>query len=284
MECLVLPYDEIDRLREDVQFGRTEAVRSFLEVHKADTVPEPLARYSGLMAEAIRHGHVDTLEALLGEGVPVTESSIKAAVEAKSTSILDILFAHGWEINQPLSGSEPPMLSIVLDDAALVSWLLERGADPNATSDLGESPLAVAVNHAPRSTIELLLRHCDNLEAGYLLHYAVQRQPPDIQLINLLVAAGAPMDQILWQDPRALVLRGQFTRGTPLYLACKENQIEVAETLLSLGADPDKKSMQYNVHTGPSPREIIWLDGNVDMIKLFSRAACKDKTRKLPRM
>ena len=80
------------------------------------------------------------------------------------------------------------------------------------------------------------------------------------------------------------MLRGQFTRGTPLYLACKENQIEVAETLLSLGADPDKKSMQYNVHTGPSPREIIWLNGNVDMIKLFSRAACKDKTRKLPRM
>jgi len=174
--------------------------------------------------------------------------------------------------------------SIVLDDAALVSWLLERGADPNATSDLGESSLSVAVNHAPRSTTELLLRHCDNLEAGYLLHCAVQRQPPDIQLINLLVAAGAPMDQILWQDPRALMLRGQFTRGTPLYLACKENQIEVAEALLSLGADPDKKSMQYNVHTGPSPREIIWLNGNVDMIKLFSRAACKDRTRKLPRM
>ncbi len=113
MECLVLPYDEIDRLREDVQFGRTEAVRSFLEVHKADSVPEPLARYSGLLAEAIRHAHVDTLEALLGEGVPVAGSSIKAAVEAKSTSILDMLLAHGWEINKPLSGSEPPMLRCV---------------------------------------------------------------------------------------------------------------------------------------------------------------------------
>lgn len=167
--------------------------------------------------------------------------------------------------------------SIVLDDEALVSWLLERGANPNATSDTGESPLSVAVKHAPKSTILLLLPYCDNLEAGYILHCAVQRQPPDAQLIRQLAAAGAPIDQILWQDPQSFVLRGQFTRGTPLYMACKANKIEVAETLLQLGADPDKKSMKHNICAGPSPRDIVCVNDNTDMVKLFSSATCKQR-------
>lgn len=113
MEDLVLPYDEIDRLREDVRFGYAEAVRTSMEANKARSVPKPLSRYSALLAEAIRHRHDNILEVLLSEGIPVTASAVKVAAEGKSTRALSVLIGHGWEINKPLSASEPPMLRCV---------------------------------------------------------------------------------------------------------------------------------------------------------------------------
>ena len=131
--------------------------------------------------------------------------------------------------------------------------MLERGADPNAGCDIGETPLSYAVGFAPRSTIYMLLKHVSSLDKGQLTYCAVERQLLDPELIQLLGTAGAPFDDILWQDPKSFRVRGYFLRGTPLHNACRRKDVLAARILLQLGANPDKLSMKDNTHIPPTP-------------------------------
>ncbi|KAK1084348.1 hypothetical protein LTR33_002719 [Friedmanniomyces endolithicus] len=216
MEGIVPPYSSFGELREAVRFGYIEDVRSKLCVIRISDPTKPLSKFSRLLADAIQHRHLGILELLLLERIPITSDAVKAAAEIRCHEALSMLFNHGWDINQPLSGDQPPVLSNVLYDFELVTWLLERGADPNAGCDVDETPLSHAVAAAPRPTVQALLKKAATLEKGQLIHCAVDREIPDPELIEILAENGAPYEDILWQDAKSFRYRGHFTRGSHL--------------------------------------------------------------------
>lgn len=152
---------------------------------------------------------------------------------------------------------------MALEDISLAHWLLGRGADPNAPCDIDLTPLSVAVRDASIPVIELLLQHAQHRHNGHLVFYATQR--PDVnestRSIRLLHQWNKPIDEILHHDRRSYHFRAQFVRGTPLYYACKERRFGVAQTLIELGADPDKACVRYDQIVGPSPREVAAENG-----------------------
>nr|POE56306.1 ankyrin repeat and socs box protein 3 [Quercus suber] len=200
----------------------------------------------------------------------------KGSSRATST-IIDRLSGHTlctWlGINEALSNTEPPVLryvirtgvnailtknSIALHDISLVHWLLLKGADPNATCDIDFTPLSIAVNRYSFSVTQLLLQHAQHSHNGHLVYYAMQRADMNesVRMIRLLHQHSKPIDEILYQDAKSSRLRAQFLRGTPLYYACNDGKLEVALTLLELGADPDKACMRYDQTVRRSPRKV----------------------------
>ncbi len=110
MEGIVPPYSSFSGLREAVRFGYIEDVRSKHCVIRTSEPTKPLFKFSRLLAEAIQHWHMDILEFLLLERIPINSDAVKAAAETRCHEALSMLFNHGWDINQPLSGDEPPVL------------------------------------------------------------------------------------------------------------------------------------------------------------------------------
>ncbi|KAK1812477.1 hypothetical protein LTR12_013171, partial [Friedmanniomyces endolithicus] len=146
-----------------------------------------------------------------------------------------------------------------LHNPALTRWLLEMGADPNASCDTEYTPLSIAVRREPLETIQFLLEHAKDSESGHLVYCATEREPESesIRIIRLLHQYEKPIDDMFWQDKRSFRNRGRLLRGTPLHNACELYNFETALTLLELGADIDKACVRDDVSVGPSPREII---------------------------
>ncbi|KAK1045300.1 hypothetical protein LTR74_018157 [Friedmanniomyces endolithicus] len=271
MATFVPPVTLYDLLLEAIQFGSDE--EAYQAVSEALSRPpaqasKALRTLSHILPDVIRLRKNHLLQYLLQNGVTVIAAAVKMAAGLLYESAkyyLELLFAHGWDINRALSNTEPPVLSIALHDTLLTRWLLATGADPNAHCDMDYTPLSLAVQTAPLSIVELLLqygRHCHN---GHLIYYATQRANINetMQMTELLYQYTKPVDDILWQDATSYCLRAQFLRGTPLYYACIENKVPVALKLLDLGADPDKACMRYNESVGPTPREVAIQNGGV---------------------
>lgn len=142
-----------------------------------------------------------------------------------------------------LSAAENP-------DPAVLRLLLDRGGDPNATDDLGQTPLLRAVRRNPaslRATVELLLNRGASLATADAdgqtpLHWAARQQ--DEHIAELLLDGGA--DASATDD---------FGR-TPLHWAARLNrEPTVAELLLARGADPAVRD-----HGGATALELAGLN------------------------
>jgi len=133
------------------------------------------------------------------------------------------------------------------------------GADPNASCDTEYTPLSIAVRRESFETIQFLLEHAKHGESGHLVYCATEREPESesICIIRLLHQHGKPIDDMFWQERRAMRDRGRILRGTPLHNACELYNFETALDLLELGADIDKACGRDMVSVGPSPREVI---------------------------
>ncbi|KAM3421629.1 hypothetical protein BST61_g2015 [Cercospora zeina] len=243
MDTVVFPPGLYDRLLESVRFDDPEEVLQRIEDHLSLSpghAKKTKRAVSHLLAPIVQLRKYNLLESLtptlLKHGVPVHCLALKAAVALPidlAKVYLDKLFALGWDVNTALSNTEPPVLSMALEDISLAHWLLGRGADPNAPCDIDLTPLSVAVRDASIPVIELLLQHAQHCHNGHLVFYATQR--PDVnestRLICLLQQSNKPIDEILHHDARSYQFRAQF--------AC----------------------VRYDQIVGPSPREVARENG-----------------------
>jgi hypothetical protein len=60
---------------------------------------------------ALAHNHAEIASYLLAHGVPVGLLDIQQAIETRSMAIFNVLLQHAWNINQPLSETQPPALA-----------------------------------------------------------------------------------------------------------------------------------------------------------------------------
>jgi ankyrin repeat protein len=80
----------------------------------------------------------------------------------------------------------------------MTTWLLGRGADPNARCDIDYTPLSYAVKYADLPTINLLLRHGGDVRKGQLVVNAIYRESHTLKVVKDLIDRGAPLNSLMY--------------------------------------------------------------------------------------
>jgi hypothetical protein len=155
--------------------------------------------------------------------------------------------------------------AVWVGDAAKVSKLLRRGANPNAKED-GSTPLHLAVLKEHADIAKLLLEHGADVNAkdkygGTPLHRAVLTEDADV--VTLLLEHGA--------DVNAKDKYG----GTPLHLAAAKGHADIARLLLEHGADPSIKDNE-----GSTPLDIARRKGYAVVARVIEEFV-KEKSGKV---
>jgi ankyrin repeat protein/mono/diheme cytochrome c family protein len=189
-----------------------------------------------VLFQAIRRGDTELLATLLRQGTPVnlrtadgTTPLMYAAVRGSADSV-KLLLEHGADPNAANDAKVTALLWSA-GDLHKVRLLVNRGANLNVRSELGNTPLIVAAAHADSTAVvEFMLSHGADLKAknkrGYTaLHSAVGAGNP--KTVKLLAAKGAKVDA------------DDDTSRSDLAIAADRGSMELVEFLLEHGADPN---------------------------------------------
>ncbi len=165
-----------------------------------------------------------------------------------------ILIAAGANVKQGAAdGSSPLLVAIMNEHYALAKYLLEQGADPNATDDKGRGPLYAAIDMR-------------NLEWSTRPATPEKDTLSDLDLIKALIDHGADLNARL---TKKIPLRGQPSfdgrwanaiGATPFWRAAQSDDVTVMKLLVDRGADP---LLATKDHTTPLmvAAGVGWSDG-----------------------
>ncbi len=204
-----------------------DAAREALETQLRTGEPIPL-NYAGLVGKhgglsaihlAAREGHSATVGALLDGGVPI-------------------------DLPSAADHTTPMLIAAINGYFDLVAELLARGADPNAASDAGATPLYAVLNvhWAPKARHPQPLEH-EQQEVGYL------------ELMRALLDAGANVNarlrHTLWFTTYNRDLLGVDRAGaTPFWRAAHATDVPAMKLLLEYGADPGLPTIKVSQRGG----------------------------------
>ena len=162
-------------------------------------------------------------------------AALHLAAREGHRSTVALLADRGAEIDQPTAGdrSTPLLVAVVNGNYDAARDLLERGADPNLTSDDGAGPLFATLN------IEWSLR------TWYPQPQAFRQQETRyLELMKLLLDAGADANQrttthIWYAAYNAGRMGVDFTGATPFWRAAYAVDVDAMRLLVEHGADPN---------------------------------------------
>ncbi|KAK5673912.1 hypothetical protein LTS10_013313 [Elasticomyces elasticus] len=238
---------------------------------------KPNMTLTPLLYYCVQKDKVTPFEQLLNAGIDPNEDVVEAAAEKDDERFLLELLQHGWPINKTLRGGKvPSLLCLVMDRPMLLETLLQKGANPNALSTSGETPLSAVVQTGTLESVRRLLEAGADVKMGDPLHYAVERETDAFQVVQLLLSHKAPVNTTQFADPSARQLRHFLTRGTPLHKACLLSKYEVAELLLEHGADPNSTRMHDSKIEFTTPLGIAKQMGDKRMITLLETVVRPD--------
>ncbi|KAJ5191278.1 uncharacterized protein N7498_010263, partial [Penicillium cinerascens] len=221
---------------------------------------------SAIMIEAIKRNSVLFVKELLHRGMPVDPLYALEAIKVKAKDILETFLGNGWDINQPMSELKPPVLGYTVTDEEMTAWLLDHKADPNRQCVIDLTPLSLAVESAPISVIRLILSRGGDVRKGQLLHHAIERQSDAIDVLNLLIEKGAPINATVYEDYPSWALFPFMGLGTPLHRALERRRGDVARYLISKGANQNTKDAQGRV-----PLECAQMTNQLDVIEALEK-------------
>ena len=144
----------------------------------------------------IKKGNIQVVEVLLSYNCAVYYTDMRLAIELGEVDILQLLANHQVPPNMFIhwsngDGESPLFWAIDADQPAVVSFLLDRGANIYGLSGFaGDCPLSRAVAKASVHVVQRLLLHCgnpSNLNRAVhpLLHLAARRGAADIVTVLL---------------------------------------------------------------------------------------------------
>lgn len=191
----------------------------------ADSAPQP-PREEGVIQPL-------TYAGLIGEYGGFT--ALHLAARDGNVEAVDALLEGGAELDQKSAGdgSTPLLVATINGHWDLAMELLDRGADPNLTSDAGATPLYGVINlqWAPHSFYPQPTAH-RNATVNYL------------EAMEKLLQAGADPDirleKNLWFKTYNFNLLGVDAMGaTPFWRAAYGTDVQAMRLLLEYGADPN---------------------------------------------
>jgi ankyrin repeat protein len=212
-----------------------DVVRLLIE-HKADLQARTKKGFSALHFTA-REGDLESARLLLAAGVDLNIRSQPASTEKSAPRGGAACPGGRPRVGGPSyeaavsAGSTPLLVATVRAQISFAMFLLERGADPNAT-DAGMAPLHWAVGTWESGEANPVFGFTDAMSG-------IPQRETKLQLVKALLAAGAHPNARMTQCPPGF--SGGHTDvigATPFLLASAAADIEMMRLLLAVGADP----------------------------------------------
>ncbi len=235
----------------------------------------PAAGEDQALAELARQRDMYAVEQLLAAGADpndmgaLSTPALHWVIHYGDLDIAARMLQAGADPNlrSPATGVTPLSLALGGSDPALVSLLLESGADPNAQLTDGDTPLMLAARAAMPAFVQLLVEHGAERDArhgdfGYSA-LMLAANAGDVASVRFLLASGADPDAAThrigeenWITPNGQpgfgngigIIRGgtPADRGrrdplqggmTALLYAARHDYVDIAAALLDAGAD-----------------------------------------------
>jgi ankyrin repeat protein len=232
--CLAAGEEHVD----DNGPGRLEVFRLLLEKgadpnHACD----PLGR---AVRSSDRENSASLIRMLLARGAKLSRSGESLVLRATTREAASVLVAAGADVNAEDSGGNRPLHHA--RDAALVAYLVERGAKVDARNHADETPLVTLFTEWEGSEE----KSYDGREAAPVL--------------AALLAAKA--------DPNAADGDGM----TPLHWAAKQGDADAVQALLAAGASPHARNKAKL-----TPRGVAAAEGAKECVRLLEAAEAKKR-------
>jgi ankyrin repeat protein len=221
------------------------------------------------------HAQPQMVRSLLEKGADVGASdrtgatALHEAACAEHRNCAELLLGHGASIStRDHAGYTPLHIAAIADRHEIIDTLLDAEQKSsfestiNATTDRGETPLAMAVVHSAVAAVRALLRRgADVFKAtgqGFTpVHLAILRERIDV--VHLLIDHGADLS-IATNETSVDALPGT----TPLHSATLCGRIGMARLLIEKGADVWTRDAQGRTAFHHAAKR-----GLVDFVKLF---------------
>lgn len=100
--------EEIRRLEEAVSSDEADDFETLLQACSQSSRPFNIDDLVPLMFTAIRKDDTAVVETLVSRGMKISHPLIKAATSAKAKNCMTLFTKYGWDINAPISRTEPP--------------------------------------------------------------------------------------------------------------------------------------------------------------------------------
>ena len=233
------------KIRKAAENGDTAGLRKMMKGNKAGT-SGPLLNESdhegrSSLHIAVANGHLETVQALLEGGADPSkldandETPLSLAISSGRLDIVEVLLQAS-----PSALAAPPLPLVCAAECGqdkIITFLLEKGADPSAREANGKTPLVAAICRGQTSAVSLLLAAGANPNDGTIpprvkspLLAACSKLYGNAAMCKLLLDAGA--------NPSTASADG----WTPLHQACLDGAFKQASYLIENGADPYQKN------------------------------------------
>uniref|UniRef100_A0A452J687 Uncharacterized protein n=1 Tax=Gopherus agassizii TaxID=38772 RepID=A0A452J687_9SAUR len=226
-------------------------------------------------------GHLSIVKILLQRGASPNVSNVKVetplhmAARAGHTDVAKYLLQNKAKVNAKAKDDQTPLhCAARIGHTSMVKLLLENNANPNLATTAGHTPLHITAREGHVDTsLALLDKEASQAcmtKVGWCSLCSQPRQGfPGGAEVGLGQAAAGEVPTLLCM---ALTLCVSPQKGftplhngyTPLHIAAKQNQLEVARSLLQYGASANAESMQ-----GVMPLHLAAQEGHADMAGLL---------------
>ncbi|KAL1850487.1 hypothetical protein Daus18300_012901 [Diaporthe australafricana] len=214
--------------------------------------------------QAVIYDSATAIERLLCHGLTMRHNFVLEAIRARAKRSLDVM-VKSWDMNEPISETEPTVLAYAVGDEEMTLYLLDHGADLNKQTYINLTPMSYAVQVAPPELIKTLLDRGGDVQNGELLHHALDRPTDTMEVLRILIDRGAPLNANMYENHEASRRLYPFVDfGTPLHKAAGMGNADIVRFLLERKADPTIKSTK-----GRTVMEWAMESGSAETVELL---------------
>ncbi|NXL47833.1 ANK2 protein, partial [Podilymbus podiceps] len=219
---------------------------------------------------AARAGQVEVVRCLLRNGALVDarareeQTPLHIASRLGKTEIVQLLLQHMAHPDAATTNGYTPLhISAREGQVDVASVLLEAGASHSMSTKKGFTPLHVAAKYGSLEVAKLLLqRRASPDSAGKVLTGKKERKKEKGKSVKKSIFGsylGKSSGGSWWA----------WNGYTPLHIAAKKNQMQIATTLLNYGAETNILTKQ-----GVTPLHLASQEGHTDMVTLLLEKGC----------